>query len=92
MDARLYVTGQAVHRLDGHDDLHVAVSGLIDDLPAHLASAGPSDEIVLSVYIWPHDFANDAGFALESHQAARLAELHCALNVVFMADDSGPLR
>ncbi len=91
MDARLYVSGHVLHRLDGHDDIHVAVAGLIDELPMHLASAEPSDEIVLSVYIWPHDFANDSGFALESHQTARLAELHCALNVAFMADDSGPL-
>ena len=91
MDARLYVRGEAVHRLDAHDNIHVAVADLIDKLPTRLAAAGPDDEIVLSIYIWPRDFANDAGFALEDHQTARLAELRCALNVVFMADNAGPL-
>lgn len=92
MDARLYVRGEAVHRLDGHDDIHVAVGELIGALPAHLAGAGPDDEIVLSIYVWPDDFANDSGFALEEHQTARLAELRCAFNVVFMAANSGPLE
>ncbi len=45
MDARLYVRGETVHRLDGHDDIHVAVGELIGALPAHLAGAGPDDEI-----------------------------------------------
>lgn len=91
MDARLFVSGDLVYRLGGHDNVHVAVADLIDALPVRLAGAAPDDEIVLSVYIWPNDFANDSGFALEEHQTARLAELRCALNVVFMDDNAGPL-
>jgi len=91
MDARLYVSGDPVFRLDGHDNIHLAIGELIDALPTLLVSAGPDDEIVLSIYIWPDDFANDSGFALEQHQTARLAELRCILNVGFLAANNGPL-
>lgn len=79
-------------RLDGHDNIHVALSALIDALPEHLAGTATDDEIVLSIYIWRDDFAHDSGFALEASQTAVLAQLRCALNVVFMADNAGPLR
>lgn len=88
----MYLAGKVVHRLDGHDNVHIAVCELIENLPQCVAGAQVGDEIVLSIYVWPRDFDNDSGFVLDVPETSRLAELGCAFNVVFMADNAGPLR
>jgi hypothetical protein len=87
----LKVGREVVYRLDGHDNIHLALVDLIDGLPRLLHDTRPDDEIVLSIYVWPDDFENDSGFSLDVAYAERLAESRCALNVVFMADNAGPL-
>ncbi|MEQ1700523.1 MAG: hypothetical protein ABMA25_10445 [Ilumatobacteraceae bacterium] len=93
MDMRLSVGREVVHRVDGHDNCHVALVDLIEALPGLLSQrTGGNAEVTLSVYIRPEDFDTDCGFCLEDDQTRVLAELRCALNVVFLADNHGPVR
>jgi hypothetical protein len=80
-----------VHRVDGDDNCHVALVDLIAALPELLSRRGIEDDVTLSVYLRQPDFDTDSGFCIDEGQARVLADMRCAINVVFLAANHGPL-
>jgi hypothetical protein len=91
MDLRLFADKATLLRLDGETDFEPKLAAVIDQLPALLADV-TANEIVLSVYLWPTDFATEPGFVIEPEHGAILERVGCAINVVFLADNRGPIQ
>ena len=90
MQVRLWVgkSDEPRLRING-TDLHLTLQQAIRSLP-DLVAATETEEVVLSVYVWPYHFAHDSGFLVSPDGAAALHRHGCNLNVVFMANNAGP--